>query len=88
MLSNIKKIKVVGSRPGVLYGLCRVYKNKVDRCPPFRRILSAIGTPSYKIVKLLVPRMNSIHSNEFTVKNTFCFAKEIVEKTVPLLWIF
>ena len=75
-----KKIKAVGSRPGVLYGLCKVHKNIVDRCPPFRPILSAIGTPSYKIAKFLVPRMNSITSNEFTVKDTFCFAKEIVEQ--------
>ena len=74
-----KKIKAVGSRPGVLYGLCKVHKNIVDRCPPFRPILSAIGTPSYKIAKFLVLRMNSITSNEFTVKDTFCFAQEMAE---------
>ena len=62
-----KKITVVGSRPGVLYGLCKVHKNIVPRCPPFRPILSATGRPSYKIAKFLVPRMNSITSNEFTV---------------------
>ena len=80
-----KKINAVDSRPGVLYGLCKVHKNIVHRYPPFRCILSAIGTPSYEIAKLLVPRMNSITSNEFTVKNTFCFAKEIVEQESPLI---
>ena len=75
-----KKIKAVGSRPGVLYGLCKVYKNIVDRCPPFWPILSAIETLSYKIAKFLVPKMNSITSNEFTIKDTVCFAKEIVEQ--------
>ena len=36
-----KKVKVVGSRPGVLYSLCKVYKAIVDVCPTFRPILSA-----------------------------------------------
>ena len=36
-----KKIKAAGSRPGVLYGLCKVHKNIVDRCPldPFFQLL-------------------------------------------------
>ena len=38
-----KKIKAVGSKPGNLYGLCKVHKNIVERCPPFIPILSAIG---------------------------------------------
>ena len=39
-----KKIKVAGSRPGILYGLFKVHKAIIDICPPFRPILSAIGT--------------------------------------------
>ena len=39
-----KKIKAVGSRRGVLYGLCKVRKAVTDVCPPFRPIISAIGT--------------------------------------------
>ena len=74
-VEQYKKIKAVGSRPDILYGLCKVNKNVVDRCPSFRPILSAIGTPSYKIAKFLVPRMDFITSNELTVKDTFCFAK-------------
>ena len=50
-----KKIKAVGSRPGVLHRLCKVHINIVDRSPHFRPILSAIGTSSYKIPKYLVP---------------------------------
>ena len=46
-----KKIKAVRSRPGVLYGLCKVHKVIVDVCPPFRPILSAIGAPTYKTAK-------------------------------------
>ena len=78
-------MKAVDSRPSVLYGLCKVYKKIVDRCPPFRPTLSAIRTPSYKIGKFLVHRMNSITSNQFTVKETFCFAKEIVKEDSSLV---
>ena len=46
-----KKIKAVGSRPGVLYRLCKVHKAITDICPPFRFILSAIGTYCYKLAK-------------------------------------
>ena len=61
------------------------YIKTIDRCPPFRPILSAIGTSSYKIAKFLVSRMNSITSNEFILKDTFCFAKEIVEQDSSLV---
>ena len=52
-----KKIKAVGSRPGILYGRCKVHKANTEVCPPFRPILSAIGTPSYKLAKFLVPKL-------------------------------
>ena len=39
-----KKTNSVGSRHGVLYGLCKVYKAIGDVFPPFRPILCAIGT--------------------------------------------
>ena len=47
-----KKIKAIGSRPGILYGLCKVHKAITDICPPFRPILSTTATPSYKIAQL------------------------------------
>ena len=84
-VEQYKKIKAVGSRPGVLYGLCKVHKNIVDSCPSFRPIFSAIGTPSYKVAKFLVAGMNSITPNEFTVKDTSCFAKEVVEQDSSLI---
>ena len=67
-----KKIKAVGSRHGVLYGLCKVHKAIVDVCPPFRPIF---GTPNYKIPKFLVPILSCL-----TVKDPFLFSKEIVEQ--------
>ena len=79
-----KKIKAVGSRPGILYGLCKVHKAITEVCPPFRPILSATGTPSYKLAKFLVPKLSSVTFNEFTVKDSFAFAEEIVHQDSKL----
>ena len=50
-----KSIKPVGSRPDTMYGLCKVQKQEIDGCPPFRHILSALQTPTYNLAKFLVP---------------------------------
>ena len=42
--------------------------------------MSTIGTPTYKIAKFLVPILSCLTINEFTVKDSFSFAKEIVEQ--------
>ena len=49
-----KSLKPVGSRPGVMYGSCKVHKVSVENCPSFRPILSALNTLTYKLVKFLV----------------------------------
>ena len=41
-----KKIKGVGSRPEIRYGLCKVHKAITEVCPPFRPTLSVFRTPS------------------------------------------
>ena len=66
-----KNVKYFGSRPGVFYGLCKVRKAIVDVSPSFRPILSAIGTPTYKIAKFLVAILSCLIINEFTVKDSF-----------------
>ena len=63
-----------------MYGLCKVRKDIVDNCPPFRPILSAINTPTYKLAKFLVPILKYLTSDEHTVKDSFAFAEEIVEQ--------
>ena len=78
-----KKIKAVRSRPGILYELFKDYK-AITVCPQFKHILSAIGTPSYKLAKFLVPKLSSISFNEFTVKSCFAFAEEIVHQDSKL----
>ena len=42
------------TRPGIMYGLFKVHKN-VCNCQPFRPIVSANNTPTYKLAKFLVP---------------------------------
>ena len=72
-------LKPCGSYPGVLYGLCKVHKGikPGDESPPFRPILSAINTPSYKIAKYLVPLLSSLTKNKFVSKDSFEFAKNV-----------
>ena len=81
-----KKIKAVGSRPGILYGLCKVHKAITDVCPPFIPILSAIGNPSYKLAKILLPKLSTINFNEFIAKDSFTFAEETVHQDSNFSW--
>ena len=74
------KLRPTGSRLGALYGLCKVHKKSTDGSPPFRPILSAIGTPTYKLAKFLVPKLSPLTSNEYTVSSSFSFAEEIREQ--------
>ena len=75
-----KSLKTRGSRFGILYGLCKVHKHLVGNCPPFRPIMSAIKTPTYNLAKFLVPLLEPITTNMYTVKNSFEFAKEITDQ--------
>ena len=69
-----KSLKTVGTRPGNMYGSCKVHKASVGNCPPFRPILSALNTATYKLAKFLVPILKTLTTNEFTVKDSFHFA--------------
>ena len=63
-----------------MYGLCKVHKDIIDNCPPFRPILSVINTSTYKLSKFFVPILKSLTSNEYVVKDSFDFAEETVEQ--------
>ena len=67
----------VGSRPGILYGSCKVHKPVSGVCPPFRPILSAIGTSTYNLAKFFVPLLKEFTMNKHTVSDTFSFAEDI-----------
>ena len=71
-------LREIGSKPGTLYGSGKVYKPLKNGLPPFRPILSAIGTPTYKLADFLVPVLSDITQNEFTVKDSFTFVDEVL----------
>ena len=52
----------------------------IDNCPPSRPIMSAIKTPTYNLAKVIVPILELIATNMYTVKNTFEFAKETADQ--------
>ena len=62
-----------GSRPGIMYGLSKVHKNGA----PLRPILSATNTATFGLARFLVPILRSLTENEYTVRDSFHFAKEI-----------
>ena len=73
--STYKKLFASGSRPGILYGLPKIHK---PNCPT-RPILSAIGTFNYMLAKFLVPLLDPLVTNEFTLANSSAFVKEILK---------
>ena len=54
-----------------------MHKNLKNRLPPFRHILSVIGTHPYKLAIYLVPIWSNITQNDFTVQDFFDFVHEI-----------
>ena len=77
--SKHEKLKPRGSRFGILYSICKIQKSLIDSCSPFRSIFSAIETPYFNTAKHLVPILEPITTNKFTIKNIFEFAKEVME---------
>ena len=77
---DYKKRKLRGSSFGILYCHCKTHKKILDKCPPFRTILSAFKTLSYNLVEFFVPLIESITKMNFTVKNSFESSKEICEQ--------
>ena len=47
--------------------------------PKFRPILSAINTPGYNLAKFFISILEPLTHSEFTVKDSFSFAKEITK---------
>ena len=82
-----KSLKQVGIRAGVMYSSCNVHKASVGNCLPFRQILSALNTPTYKLAKFLVPILEPLTTNEFTVKDSFHFAEEIFDQQHDLFMV-
>ena len=55
-------------------------KKCADGRLPFRPILSASQTPTQKLEKFLVPILEPLTTNKYTVKDSFNFATEIADQ--------
>ena len=65
-----------GSKSGILYGLCEIHESIVDVVPPFRPILSAIETPTYKLAKFHVPLLEPATYIHYTIKDSLALCEE------------
>ena len=81
--TTYKRVFSSGAKPGLLYGLAKVHKQNT----PMRPILSAVGTFNYELAKHLVPILTPLTFNEYTVSDSFSFAKEIVNMRFPGAYI-
>ena len=71
--NEYKSLYVVGSGPGVIYGLPKIHKQNT----PMRPVVSSINTPFYKLAKFLIPAIETFTRNEFTLNNSFEFFDKI-----------
>ena len=81
-----KSLYPQGSQPGIMCGSSKIHKPLVNGFPKLRPILSALNTGTYKRAKFFVPLLRHLTSNEFTLKDSFEFAKIIVNKILFSLW--
>ena len=81
---NYNKLWPVGSKAGTLYGLAKVHKPLKNGLPVFRPILSATGTPAYKLAKFSVSVLSDITQNGVTVKDSFTFVDKILTQDSDL----
>ena len=84
---DYKFLKPVGSKSGIMYGLCKVHKynSSTNDIPPFRPILSVINTVRYNLAEFFVPILKEFTVNEYTVSDSFSFCKEIKDQDSSLL---
>ena len=77
--------KSLGTSPDITFVNCKLHKQQVDGWLPFRPILLALQIPTYSLAKFLVPILNPVTKNEYTIKDSFQFAEEIYgqDPTLP-----
>ena len=66
-----RELKPVITRPGIMYGSCKVHKKCVEGCQPFRPILFALQMHTYKYLQ---PILESLTTTKYIVKDSFNFA--------------
>ena len=78
---NYFKLYASGSSPGILYGLPKIHKPDFALKFQFRPIFAAYNTPSFKLAKFLVPVLNCLTTNQYTVDNTYMFVDRLKKFT-------
>ena len=67
-----------GSQPARIYGLPKLHKLRdPTSTPPFRPIVSSIGTYNYNLAKLLCNLLEPYIPNDYNASDTFTFVQEI-----------
>ena len=66
-----------GSQPGIMYGLRKIHKRLINNFAKLDPILSAINTATYSWVQFSVPLLKCFTLNEYTLKDSFEFPKDI-----------
>ena len=86
---DYKFLKPIGAKPGIMYGLCKVHKynSSTNKIPPFRLILSAIGTATYNFAKFFVPILKEFTVKKYTLSDLFSFCKEIKDQDSSLCMV-
>ena len=79
-----KSLYPQGSQPGITYGSSKIHKPLVNGFPKLRPILPAVNTGTYKWAKFFVPLLRYVTSNQFTLKDSFEFAKIVCEQDAGL----
>ena len=72
------------SRPGIMSGSAKF--NVIDGFPSCGPILPAIGTPTYKLAKLLLPMLEPLTTNEYNIRIPSTFQKNFKVLTLKLWW--
>ena len=67
-----------------MYELSKIHKPLVNGFPKLRPILSAINTGTWRWTKCFVSLLKSFTSNNYTVKDSFDFAKDITKQSFKL----
>ena len=59
---SIQNVYPQSSQPGVLYGLSKIDKPRVNNIPQLRPILSALNIGTYKLAEYFVPLLTDLTS--------------------------
>ena len=83
---NWRSLKPVGTRPGIMYGLCKVHKDSINNSLAFWPISSVINTPTYKLAKFFVPILKIVTNNDYMVKAHLLLLTKLLNRILNFLW--